>query len=387
MMVSRRRGGPRLSNSGLLAALLELLMNSWTICKKDLRVWLRHPSNLVITLAPPLALLLVGALGSQAVGHSPVALVRLDDGPQGQRMARVLHEADLFRLQDVSASQAQALLTRLEVVAVITIPPDFTRRVQARDPAPLAVTINNLNLDFTSDIRRAVPDAITQFYAGEGGGSPFKIGLREHDLRARDIELFEYSVLPTIIFTLMIGGLVSGGLTTAREWETQTVKELLLAPVTRGALIAGKMLASFIPTFILGLLVLLLCSLAGWLHPEGIYWLSAALIIALLALFSALLGTGVGALVQRIQPVSPVAINVGMYLFFLAGGIGVLSFEPPVLQRIAAFIPLTYGRHALEMSIFYSSGEQFGRDVLVMGLAIVVAAILSVQSLRRGLRR
>ncbi|MFL5663602.1 MAG: ABC transporter permease [Ktedonobacteraceae bacterium] len=365
--------------------LLTFMENVWTIFRKDVRVWSRHPSNILITFLPPLALLLVGALGSAAVGHSPVALVRLDNGPDGARMVQIFHNADVFRIQDVDAMQAQVLLKNLDVVAVITIPPDFTQRVRAHESSPIDVTINNLNLDFTNDIRRSVPDVITQFYASQGRASLIGVSLREHDLRDRDIELFEYSVLPTIVFLLTISGLVTGGLTTAREWESQTVKELLLSPAMRGAIIIGKVLASFATTFCFGVLVICLGYAAGWVRPEGVYWLSALLVIALLSLLSSGVGIAVGVMIQRVQPLSPIAVNIGMYLFFLAGGVGVLAFEPVVLQNIAAFIPLTYGRHALEMAIFYHSSDQLVRDVVVLCISVLIAVSLGILAMRRGI--
>ena len=355
------------------------------IFKKDIRVWLRHPSNILLTILPPLALLLVGALGSQAVGHSPVALVQKDHGPAGARMAQILHNADVFRLQDVNEQQAQVLLKNLDVVAVITIPPDFTQRVQTHESSPLDVTVNNLNLDFTNDIRRSVPDAITQFYSSQGSASPIKVTIHEQDLRTHDIELFEYTILPIIIFLLTISGLVTGGLATAREWETRTVKELLLAPISRFAIVIGKVLASFVTTFSLGTIVLCLSYIAGWVRPDGVYWLSALLAVALVSLLSSALGIAVGVLVQRVQALSPVSVNVGMYLFFLAGGVGVLAFEPIILQNIAAFVPLTYGRHALEMAVFYSSSDQIGRDTMILCLSILIALGFGVLATRRSL--
>jgi ABC-type multidrug transport system permease subunit len=225
---------------------------------------------------------------------------------------------------------------------------------------------------------------ITQFYSAQPGGGSIKVIPHEHDLRPRDIELFEYSVLPTIIFLLTISGLVTGGLTTAREWESLTVKELLLSPVTRSAIIIGKVLASFATTFCFGVLVVCLSYAAGWIRPEGVYWLSALLIVALISLLSSGLGIAVGAVIQRVQPLSPVSVNIGMYLFFLAGGVGVLAFEPVVLQNIAAFIPLTYGRHALEMAIFYHSSDQLGRDVVVLCLSVLAAVILSILAIRKA---
>lgn len=361
------------------------LRTFWAICWKDIRVWLRHPTYIFVTFAPPLMLLMVEALGAQAVGHSPVALVQQDHGPAGIQMAQIIHQAGIFRLHDLDAQQAEIELKNLDVIAIVTIPPDFTQRIQSHEASPIDVKVDNLNLDFTNDVRRSVPDMITQFYHAQGDASPIKVTTSEQTLRSRDVELFEYSVLPTIIFLLMIGGLVSGSLTTASEWESRTVKELLLSPISRGAIIGGKVLASFLTTFGFGLLVLGIGYLAGWIQPQGIYWGSAIFILMLISLFSATLGITVGLIVRRVQPVGPLSINVGMYLFFLAGGIGVLSFEPDVLQNIAAYIPLTYGRHALEMAVFYSSSELLGRDVLILAVSILVALALSLLAMRRGM--
>ena len=357
----------------------------WVILRKDIRIWLRQPSIIGATLIPPIGFLLVGALGAAAVGRSPVALVTLDQGAKGQQMARIIHDADVFRITDATPSQAQSMLTNIDVVAIITIPADFTRRVDAHVGAPIDVTVNNLNLDFTNDIRRSVPDAITQYYQAQGNASPVKVTVQETDLRHRDVQLFEYSVLPTILLLLSISGLINGGLSTAREWESRTVKELLLSPTSRAAIIAGKVLAGFAITMILGTLVLLLGDVLGWTQPQGIYWLNALLTIALVSLFSAGLGVAIGAALQRIQAVIAISINVAIYLFFLAGGIGVLAFEPGWLQIIAAFVPLTYGRHALEQAIFYSSSDQFGLDMAVLAISALVTVGLGVLSMRRGI--
>ena len=357
----------------------------WVILRKDIRVLLRQPATIAATLLPPLGFLLVNALGAVAVGRSPVALVTLDQGARGQQMAQIIHNADVFRITDATPAQARTLLNNIGVIAVITIPADFTQRVDAHVAAPIEVTVNNLNLDFTNDIRRSVPDAITQYYQAQGRASPIKVTMNETNLRHRDVEFFQYSVLPTMLLLIMISGLINGGLSTAREWESRTVKELLLAPVSRGAIIAGKVGAGFAITFILGTLILLLGAALGWTQPQGIYWLSALLTIALVSLFSAGLGVAIGAALRRIQVVIAISINVSIYLFFLAGGVGVLAFEPDWLQNIAAFVPLTYGRHALEQAVFYSASDQFALDMAVLALCALAALILGTLSMRRGI--
>ena len=85
------------------------------------------------------------------------------------------------------------------------------------------------------------------------------------------------------------------------------------------------------------------------------------------------------------QAVIAISINVALYLFFLAGGTGVLAFEPGWLQNIAAFVPLTYGDHALQMAVFYSSADQLGRDVAILGISALAALVLGVLGIRRGI--
>src|SRR6266567_6268713 len=134
----------------------------WAIFRKDISVWLRNGRNIVATVVPPLAFLLVQAVGAIAVGRSPVALVTLDHGAQGRQMAQIFHQADVFRITDATQPQAKKLYDDVQVIAIITIPTDFTQRIEAHDPSPVDVQVNNLNLDFTNDVRRSVPDAITQ---------------------------------------------------------------------------------------------------------------------------------------------------------------------------------------------------------------------------------
>jgi ABC-2 type transport system permease protein len=374
-------------NNKAYSQISEFFRATWVIMLKDLQVWLRQPVTLIATIAPAVILILVEILGAQAVGRSPVALVVQDSGPQGLQIAQAIRDADVFRLQEVDAAQAQVLLKNLDVVAVVSIPAGFSQHVVAHQSATVDVTVNNLNLDFTNDIRRAVPDAITRYYAAEGNQSPVKISMDEHNLRARDIQLFQYSVLPIVILLLIISGLITGGNAAAREWESATVKELLLSPAPGGAIIAGKVLAGFLTSFGLGMLVLLAAFGLGWIYPQGIYWLNATLVVGLVALFGASLGVAIGAALRRIMPVIAVSINLSFYLFFLAGGMGVLAFEPEWLQNIAAFVPLTYGTHALQMALFYNSADLLGRDVLVLGLSSLAALALGTVMVRRGMAK
>ena len=79
----------------------------WTICKKDVRVWLRQPPMWRSRCCPPSRCSQSTHSRRVAVGRSPVALVTLDHGVKGAQMAQIIHQADVFRVSDATPAQAQ----------------------------------------------------------------------------------------------------------------------------------------------------------------------------------------------------------------------------------------------------------------------------------------
>jgi ABC-type multidrug transport system permease subunit len=361
-------------------------MPVWAICRKDLLLWLRKPIQIVGSLLVPVSYTLVVFLGARATSLEPVAVVNLDRGPVGTQLTRAMAEADVFRLNLTTPAHAQQLYKSLQVAAVITIPADLSQRVSAHERAPVGVRINNLNLDFTSDIRRAVPDAITTYYAGLGQASPVKITIAEHNLRHRDVQLYQYSVLPVIILIVTVNGVIAAGMAAAGEFERRTVKELLLAPVGGVTIIVGKMLAGFVATFTLAAGMLAFGAATGLTPVAGpILWLAALGMIALSSAFAAGTGIAIGTWFQRRQPVSVAATLAAVEAFALAGGLGVIFFEPLWLQKIAVYDPLTYAIHGLQQAVFYASTSGLGRDIAVLGITAAAATAAGSLALRREL--
>ena len=354
----------------------------WAVVRKDLAVWSRQPADIAATILPALAMLLVLALEAQAVGRNPVALVVQGTGPRAQQLAHIIENSDAFIVHETTASEAARELKDVQVAAVITIPSDFDAAIAAHSPDPVMITINNLNLDFTNDLRRSLPAAITRFYV-EQPADPIEVRVQETDLRAADVGLLQYELVPTLVLLITIAGVVNSGLALAREVEQRTLKELLLAPVSRTTLIVGKLLAGWVTTLLVAGTVVMIGAAIGYLRPVGIYWVTAFGMIALLCLASAGLGVALGALLPRMLQVTAVAINLSFYLFFLSGGIGVAAFLPGWVQAISRFIPTFYGVHALDMAIFYHSSEQLGRDLAVLAGTALAAIVLGVLALRK----
>src|SRR5258708_19668169 len=109
----------------MMVQLINFLRIVWIVLKKDVRVWLRQPANLAVIFIPALGFLLVSALGTAAVGRSPVALVTLDQGSKGIQMQHIFHDAGVFRITDATPEQAHQPYNTIQVDSTLTLPPHF----------------------------------------------------------------------------------------------------------------------------------------------------------------------------------------------------------------------------------------------------------------------
>src|SRR5437764_630055 len=80
----------------------------------------------------------------------------------------------------------------------------------------------------------------------------------ETDLRTQDVSLIQFEIIPNLILLLTMAGILNCGMATAREFEDLTIKELLLAPIASSTVIAGKLLAGWLTTLVLSLIVLVI---------------------------------------------------------------------------------------------------------------------------------
>ena len=356
------------------------------IARKDIQIWRRTPAAIVACLAPPLVFILVMFIAGAAVGRNPVALVVADPGPQAARLTAELRASDAFRLQTVDAGQAATMLRDLQVAGVITIPADFDAQYATGQPDPVLIQINNLNLDFTNDLRRSLPAAITNFYA-RGAADPITVRVAESDLRTTDVSIEQFMILPNLVLLVTIAGLVNTGLATAREFEDLTVKELLMAPGTRASILAGKLLGGWATTMLLSVVVLMIAAAAGIVRPAGIGWLTSLLVMAVYAVAAAGIGTAIGASVQRFMPTALISLSVSIYLFFLSGGIAVAAFLPTWIRSIAHLVPTFYAVHAMQNAVFYDSTADLGRDLAVLAGTAILAVLVGTAALGRSIHR
>ncbi|MGH3411032.1 MAG: ABC-2 transporter permease, partial [Streptosporangiaceae bacterium] len=328
---------------------------------------------------------LVVFLGAQATTNEPVAVVNLDRGPVGAHLTRSIIDAHVLQVTVTSLAHARQLYDSLHVAAVITIPADLSRLDRERQTAPVSIQAADYNADLSGDIDRAIPDGTYAYYNGLGAASPLRITVRQQNLRPRDVQLYQYSILPVIELIITVTGILAAGMSVANEYAQRTMTEMLLAPVSRVRIILGKALAAFVSTFLLATAVLVAGAALGWARPDPRFWPEALAAIALSSAFAAGLGIAIGTWYQRRQPVSVAATIVAVELFALAGGLGCIFFEPVWLQRIAVWDPLTYGIRSLQQAVFYASSFGFRLDCAVLGASAAAALIIGTAAMRRKL--
>ncbi len=360
----------------------------WALIKKDLAIWVRSPAVMAVTLLPPLALLLVLALQAVAVTSYPVAIVNED--PRGAAAATLVRTAEAyngFRTQLLSPADAQAAYANLQVAAILTIPPGFSADLAAGRRPSLTWAVRNFNADSTDDLRRALPDVVTSFLAtGAAGADPIGIAIREQDVHPHDAGLVAFEMVGMLAMLMLQAGLINAGLAAVKEWETGSVKELLISPVPALRLIAGKVVAGVVAADLAGVVVTGLTVAFGLLpSPTLTQGLIALAAMTLLASFGAGIGVALAAALRSGDRMNPVAINASFYLFFLSGGVVALAYLPAWLRAVARVIPNTYAVSALRQTLLYGSTAGTGTDMLWLAVAAAVGLVVGVPALRRGL--
>lgn len=360
-----------------------LLRIIWATAKKDILIALTERVFTIVGVFLPVNVLILMSLFALGGSQAPTLVVMEDSGPYAQQLYAAMGHAHSFRLERADQASAASLLKAGAVVAVVTIPREFDSRVRSRLPVQVEVEINNLNTDFTNDIRRALPLSITSFYAG---AFPHLVTVspQEIDRYPTDTDYIPYLTVSVMVIAIMIGGLLQAGTAAAREWEHETIKELLLAPAPRWAVQVGKMLGAYLLS--LGSVVVVLAVLVGIVGVRPAHWGEVVGSTLLILVIFIALGTLLGTLVRQRQALAVLATGIAFPLFFLSGAFGPISFDPLPVQVIARAFPVYYAivleQHAFHDFTLDPSGLSTSVLVLCGYTALVVA--LAALVLRRS---
>ena len=179
----------------------------------------------------------------------------------------------------------------------------------------------------------------------------------------------------TVLFSSIFSGL---GLLFDRQFGF--LKETLVAPVPRLQIMAGRTLGGATVAVMQGLLVSVVCVIAGF-RPVHLATMPLALIFMMLiaVVFSAL-GVAIGSSLQDMQGFQLIMNFMVLPIFFLSGALFPLSGLPKALALATSVDPLSYGIDGMRAVLLGIT--HFGMLTDAVVLAAVGAVLLVVGAYR-----
>lgn len=176
----------------------------------------------------------------------------------------------------------------------------------------------------------------------------------------------------TVLFTSIFAGI-------ELIWDRQFgfLKETLVAPVPRIWIMLGRTLGGATVAVLQGLIVVVICLIAGF-HPANFRGLPLAFgFMALIAITFTALGTALASVLSDFQGFQLIMNFLVMPIFFLSGALFPLIGLPKLLSTITNLDPLSYGVDGLRSSLI--GVVHFG-----VGIDLAVLFILAVAFLGLG---
>ena len=353
----------------------EILQKTWAIAWKNLLVLSKDRGSLAILFLMPLLFATLISISAGAGGggeddagvHFDVYVVNEDAGPYGEMVENVLAEITMLRIETLdSAAEADQLVGEGERLAAIIIPAGFSEKIDAYDPTEVKVLVDPINQEYASQVTglvnyavapptiqgelqygirtvldesgvldEAAPEMRQAAEAQILGAIMTQLQVMETDppiavVTEENVEQTDegFSVFAIVVpgfavmFAFFLIGIIAQGMHTERDHGT--FRRLLAAPLDRGVIVAGTMLAFMIVVFFQ---VVFLFGVAAGVFGMPLGSSVAGLLLITLALSLAV--ASLGLLLASVTRDGKQAGTLGMILGFVLAGIGgtILSFR------------------------------------------------------------
>jgi len=161
-------------------------------------------------------------------------------------------------------------------------------------------------------------------------------------------------------------------------WDRQFgfLKETLVAPVPRWAIILGRTLGGATISTIQGVIVLILTLLIGF-RPVSVTLLPLALVfMILIALLFTAIGTAIATLMDDFHGFQLIMNFLVMPIFFLSGALFPVTNLPAMMHTIVRLNPLSYGVDGLRYALIGVGGFSPLLDLAVLMVLSVFVLVI-----------
>ncbi|HEX9181284.1 MAG TPA: ABC transporter permease [Burkholderiales bacterium] len=214
---------------------------------------------------PLLQLILFGFAINADPKNLPTAVVSADDSPFARRLIAGLANSGYFRITHRVASEAEAnrLLELGETQFVVTIPEDFSRKLQRGERPAILIEADATDPAATGNAVAAVERLNASVLEGELTGPlanlraqapPFEVRVQR---RYNPEGITQYNIVPGLMGTILTMTMIMmTGLAITREQERGTMEQLLATPVRPLEVMIGKLVPYIMVAYIQAGLIL-----------------------------------------------------------------------------------------------------------------------------------
>jgi len=344
--------------------------------------WLRYgrqPFLIVVSIVMPLVFIFFYAIIVPSSSTNPVVIALESNDEAAQAMLRAVatirsQEAPYYEVITTDPAEARALFARGAALGLIVIPADFATRLAEEGNAPVELHLNNINSDYSKNLRLRLDYAVRTFNESHGGAT---IQVNETSWLPVDPGMQDYISTSLLLFACLYSAMVNTGLQVASEWNDRTIKTLLLAPVSRGTLIAGKMIAGLGQSLLAVVLVVLVLVTLFNFRIIGSIWALVGIIVVVMVL-GAGLGAVVGVASKQTLAVTSSLIVLSIAIFLISGNedsLRGLAWSGPIvgLWQVSRLLPTTYAFLAARSLLLTGDTTTLAYDLLiVIGTAVAV---------------
>lgn len=182
---------------------------------------------------------------------------------------------------------------------------------------------------------------------------------------------------PGVIGMTILFAAIFSGIELIFDRQFGFLKEILVAPVPRLTIMIGRTLGGATTALIQGIIVFLICLIAGFRIAPGQIPLALLFMLLIAVMFTAL-GTVIGSAMSDFQGFQLVMNFLVMPIFFLSGALFPLIGLPKLLNFLAAIDPLSYGVDGLRSA--FAGVPHFGLSTDLAVLVVLGAILLSAGS-------
>ena len=363
-------------------------MNTWGVLRSSAALeaaqLARNRAFVALTALAAVSFLAMVSLFGLTGSFAPVALIDEDGGMLAQEFVQSLYRAHhSFALKFMSKQAAVAALGSGRLVGIITLPSGFSNAIANGQTVPIDVRIDNVNVDLTNDVQRALPAAIVDF--GERHRFPgATVKMLEHDVLQHDTGYIPYLVVSALALDAMVIAGILGAMATAREWERATIKMLRLSPASLIMVLAGKLIATgAVAAAALALAVLVI--VFGYGVVPRAPWATAFALLACVAIFTSL-GAWLGVLLKRTLAAVPLLFGMAMPLYIDSGALEPTRFDGETIWWLAHLSPVYYAVGVLEWAFhgIHVTPEPVYVDLLILAAIAAIAVVFTLGRLARG---